>query len=109
MENLGILDPTSAAKNYRVKNKCENRLNRWAKENRRILITGHTHRPALPDVPAHYYNTGSCVHPRCITCIEIERMAMTLVKWSMTTRADSTLYVAREIIAGPVPLTQFAP
>ena len=109
LENLGILDPTSAAKNYRVKNKCENRLNRWAKENRRILITGHTHRPALPDVPAHYYNTGSCVHPRCITCIEIERMAMTLVKWSMTTRADSTLYVAREIIAGPVPLTQFAP
>ncbi|MDE6405947.1 MAG: serine/threonine protein phosphatase [Lachnospiraceae bacterium] len=104
LENLGVLDPTSAAKNYHTKNKCESRLNRWAEENRRILIAGHTHRPTLPDNPAHYYNTGSCVHPRCITCIEIERMTMTLVKWSMATRTDSTLYVAREIISGPVSL-----
>ena len=33
-----------------------------------------------------YYNTGSCVHPRCITGIEITpgkdgRPAFTLVKW----------------------------
>lgn len=104
LENLGVLDPTSAAKNYRVKNKCETRLNHWAEENRRILITGHTHRPILPTEPARYYNTGSCVHPRCITCIEIERFSMTLVKWCMNARADSTLYVAREIISGPVPL-----
>lgn len=108
LENLGVLDPTSAAKNYRVKNKCETRLNQWAEENRRILITGHTHRPVLPAEPARYYNTGSCVHPRCITCIEIERLSMTLVKWCMNARTDSTLYVAREIISGPVPL-QSAP
>ena len=104
LENLGVLDPTSAAKNYRVKNKCETRLNRWAEENRRTLITGHTHRPILPVEPARYYNTGSCVHPRCITCIEIERFSMTLVKWCMNARADSTLYVAREVISGPIPL-----
>ena len=29
---------------------------------------------------------------------------MTLVKWSMSARADSTLYVARERISGFVPL-----
>lgn len=104
LENLGVLDPTSAAKNYRIKNNCELRLNSWAEKNRRILITGHTHRPVLPAEPSRYYNTGSCVHPRCITCIEIERLSMTLVKWCMNARADSTLYVAREIIAGPVPL-----
>ena len=104
LENLGILDPTSAAKNYHVKNSCEMRLNQWAEENHRILITGHTHRPILPDEPARYYNTGSCVHPRCITCIEIERGHMTLVKWSMNARPDSILYVAREVISGPVPL-----
>ncbi|RKI81669.1 serine/threonine protein phosphatase [bacterium 0.1xD8-71] len=106
LENLGVLDPTSAAKNYHIKNKCEVRLNRWAEKNHHILITGHTHRPVLPTTPASYYNTGSCVHPRCITCIEIERQSMTLVKWSMNARADSTLYVAREVISGPVPLTQ---
>ena len=104
LENLGVLDPTSAAKNYRVKNKCETRLNRWAEENRRTLVTGHTHRPILPAEPSRYYNTGSCVHPRCITCIEIEQFSMTLVKWCMNARADSTLYVAREVISGPVPL-----
>ncbi len=104
LENLGILDPTSAAKNYRVKNKCETRLDQWAQENHRILITGHTHRPILPTEPANYYNTGSCVHPRCITCIEIERGLMTLVKWSMNARPDSTLYVAREVISGPIAI-----
>lgn len=104
LENLGILDPTSAAKNYHVKNKCEIRLDQWAQENHRILITGHTHRPILPTEPANYYNTGSCVHPRCITCIEIERGLMTLVKWSMNARPDSTLYVAREVISGPIAI-----
>lgn len=104
LENLGILDPTSAAKNYRIKNQCEIRLNQWAQDHHRILITGHTHRPILPTEPAYYYNTGSCVHPRCITCIEIERGLMTLVKWSMNARPDSTLYVAREVISGPIPL-----
>lgn len=107
LENVGVLDPTSAAKNYRVKNQCETKLNNWASENRRILITGHTHRPVMPEEPSYYYNTGSCVHPHCITCIEIERGVMTLVKWSMSARADSTLYVARERIAGTVLLSAY--
>lgn len=102
LENLGILDPTSAAKNYEVKEKCEERLRHWAEENHHILITGHTHRPVMPEEPSYYYNTGSCVHPRCITCIEIERGRLTLVKWSMQARSDSVLYVEREVIGGPV-------
>ena len=71
---------------------------------RHILITGHTHRPVLPAEPAYYYNTGSCVHPRCITCIELERGELTLVKWVMNARLDNVLYVARDIISGPVKL-----
>ena len=102
LENLGFLDPTSAAKNYEVKEKCEETLRSWAEANRRILVTGHTHRPVLPQEPSFYYNTGSCVHPRCITCIEIQRGEMTLVKWTMQARTDSILYVAREVISGPV-------
>lgn len=102
LENFGVSDPTSAAKNYSVGNRCEERLNRWATEQNKVLITGHTHRPILPEEPAHYYNTGSCVHPRCITCIEIENCFLTLVKWSMSAHADSSLYVAREVLSGPV-------
>ena len=107
LENFGVLDPTSAAKNYSVKTKCEERLNRWAEENKKILITGHTHRPILPEKPAYYYNTGSCVHPRCITCMEIVNCSITLVKWSMTARSDNTLYVAREVLSGPVSLFDY--
>lgn len=106
LENFGVLDPTSAAKNYHVKNKSEERLNHWAVKHHKPLITGHTHRPVLPEEPAYYYNTGSCVHPRCITCIEIENCSMTLVKWNMSAKTDSTLYVAREILSGPIPLFQ---
>ena len=104
LESVGVLDPTSAAKNYHVKSKCETRLKNWAVQNKHILITGHTHRPVMPEEPAYYYNTGSCVHPRCITCIEIDQGAMTLVKWYMSVRPDYSLYVAREKIGGPVLL-----
>jgi len=73
------------------------------------IIAGHTHRPVYENLsltermylesnvgtqgirrkfhadPA-YYNTGSCVHPRCITGIEITpgkdgKPAFTLIKW----------------------------
>ena len=104
LENLGFLDPTSAAKNYKVKEKCEEKLRRFAEENHHILITGHTHRPVMPEEPAYYYNTGSCVHPSCITCIEVERGRLTLVKWSMQARPDLILYVEREVIGGPVAI-----
>ena len=59
LEQIGILDPTSAAKNYTRKQRSENLLGAWAKQNGRTLITGHTHRPMmLPDDP-FYLNTGT--------------------------------------------------
>lgn len=102
LERFGLLDPTSAAKNNTKKHKTEQRLSHWAKHENRILITGHTHRPMVGTKDISYFNTGSCVHPRCITCIEIENRCITLVKWTMTTRADMTLYVAREVLSQPI-------
>lgn len=104
LEHFGVLDPTSAAKNYARKDKTEHRLIHWARQEGKLLITGHTHRPRLSPADAPYFNTGSCVHPRCITCIEIENRALTLVKWTLSTRRDLLLYVAREVLAGPFPL-----
>ncbi len=43
-------------------------------------------------------NTGSCVHPRCITCMEIENDTITLVKWTIDVRKDRSLYVSREVL-----------
>lgn len=104
LEHYGVLDPTSAAKNYTRKQKTEQRLHNWAEQEKHILITGHTHRPAAAEEDVYYYNSGSCVHPRCITCLEIERRNITLVKWTLNTRPDRSLYVAREVLAGPMPL-----
>ncbi|CUX34189.1 metallophosphoesterase [Clostridium sp. C105KSO13] len=98
LEATGISDPTSAARNYTKKRKVEKRLLKWACQENKILITGHTHRPMLGFADSPYFNTGSCVHPRCITCIEIQNRQLTLVKWTVRTKEDRTLYVAREVI-----------
>lgn len=93
-----MLDPTSAAKNYTHKDRVEQRLTDYAQKTGHILITGHTHRPSLSaDTP--YFNTGSCVHPRCITCLEIMGDIITLVKWACDTRKDNTLFVNREVLS----------
>ena len=104
LEQLGVLDPTSAAKNYRRSKKSEMRLSAWAVKNNCYLITGHTHRPMLGDEKTRYFNTGSCVHPRCITCLEIENASICLVKWSVEVKKDNSLFVAREVLAGPLSL-----
>lgn len=104
LERYGVLDPTSAAKNYTRKEKTEKKLHHWAEQENHILITGHTHRPALSEADPFYYNSGSCVHPYCITCLEIERLHISLVKWTLAARPDMSLYVSRELMSGPVPL-----
>lgn len=102
LENIGFLDPTSAAKNNSKKKRIEYTLSNWALENQCILVCGHTHRPMVGSADSPYFNTGSCVHPRCITCIEVENRCLTLVKWTLAARPDQTLYVARETLAEPV-------
>lgn len=104
LEQYGVLDPTSAAKNYTHKEKTERRLHHFAKQEGIILITGHTHRPVLSKDDPYYYNCGSCVHPYSITCLEIEHMHISLVKWVLATRPDMSLYVTREVLAGPTEL-----
>ncbi len=107
MEHIGFLDPTSAAKNNTKKRRTERQLTGWAVDNDRILISGHTHRPMIGTKESPYFNTGSCVHPRCITCIEVTDRCMTLVKWTLRTRDDMTLYVGREELAGPVCIDEY--
>ena len=107
LEQFGVLDPTSAAKNYKVKNKTEQRLQEWTKLHKKILITGHTHRPVLGSKDSLYFNTGSCIHPGGITGIEIENRCMTLVKWSLSTREDMTLYAARGSLSEKICIDEY--
>ncbi len=105
---FGIKDPTRTAKNYIEKEKVDRRLINWIDDNDQILIAGHTHRPMFPKPgDSKYFNIGSCVHPRCITALEIENAKITLVKWSIKTKADGSLFIKREIIAGPAQLQSY--
>ncbi len=98
LERLGMLDPTSAARNYTKKDRIERLLSDYAAQNQIPLITGHTHRPRLHEDSPYYMNTGSCVHPRCITCMELLGELLLLVKWTYDTKGDGTLYVRREVL-----------
>ena len=106
LESIGVKDPTRTAKNHDKKRNVERQLTEWVKREGCIIVSGHTHRPMLPELEeVPYINSGSCVHPRCITAVEIVNSKITLVKWAVKTKIDGTLYIAREILAGPNKIT----
>lgn len=108
LEVYGVNDPTRTAKNYEKKIAVDKRLTEWARTESQMLIAGHTHRPVFPEVgQTLYFNDGSCVHPRCITAIEIAEGNILLVKWSIKTRNEGTLFIGRDILAGPRKLKDF--
>lgn len=108
LELMGVNNPTSAAKNYKKKEAVEKKLLNWVKKENQMLIAGHTHRPVFPEIGEPlYFNDGSCIHPRCITAIEIADGSIMLVKWSVKTRSDGTLFVGREVLAGPTKLNEY--
>ncbi len=107
----GIKDPTSPAKNYIELIKVERRIKKWiASNNNKITITGHTHRPRFPsptENALHYFNDGSCVHPRSITGIEIVEGTIALIKWFIDTKEDGTLQIKKEFLEGPCRLEDY--
>ena len=108
LEKVGIKDPTSAAKNYNVIKKVEKRLENWSKENNKIVIAGHTHRPIYPKAgEGLYFNDGSCVHPNGITCIEIDDGYISLVKWVRSVDDNNNVIIQREVIGGKTSIFKF--
>lgn len=107
LEFLGIPDPTSAAMNNIKKKKSEKRLTSWAIKNNHLLITGHTHNAMIGTIDSPYFNTGSCVSPGGITCIEIKDKCLSLVEWSLETRDNRTVYVNRKILGKTICLENY--
>ena len=102
LQLIGVDDPTSPAKNNRKAAALERAIIAWVKENNQPVLFGHTHRPSFAAAgEPPYFNDGSCVHPRCITGIEIDRGEIQLVKWSITPDKKRYLQVSRDILAGP--------
>lgn len=105
LELLGMRDPSSSDINPKKKNKIETHLAKWSEEHNQMIVAGHTHRAVFPTTrEPKYFNDGSCVHPRCITALVIENNTISLVKWSVLTRPDGSLYVGKTLLEGPVNL-----
>ena len=95
--------------NFRKRVEVEKKIINWVKAKNQILIAGHTHRPVFPqDGDPPYFNGVSCVHPRCITGIEIQNSEIILVKWWVRPDENGMLFVARELLAGPKGLASFS-
>jgi predicted phosphodiesterase len=106
-ESLGFRDPTNASHNYKKRRSVEKHLIEWA-DNNSPVIAGHTHKPNFPkEGEAPYFNSGSCVEPRGVTCIEINHGMILLVKWKYEIREDGALFASREVLGGPRPLASF--
>jgi UDP-2,3-diacylglucosamine pyrophosphatase LpxH len=115
MELVGLKDPRSTAENRTKQNQIERRLSALANQRGDLIIAGHTHRPYFPSITKsrdtaeypRYFNTGSCVHPRCITAIEISRGSISLVKWGIRARTDGVMFIKKSVTGGPLPLANF--
>jgi len=108
LQLLGFQDPTSVAQNIHKSEQVEQKLMKWAKENQQPIICGHTHDPRLPKRrEAPYFNDGSCVHPRWITCLEIENGQITLIRWRIQPDNKGRLVIKRKELRGPKPLENY--
>jgi hypothetical protein len=105
---LGVRDPTSPAQNFKKRGKVENGIMAWIRQHNQPTLCGHTHRSTLPAPGAlPYFNTGSCVHPRCITGVEIQNGEISLVKWWVAPDEDGVLRITRDRLVGPWALRAY--
>ncbi len=108
LELIGFRAPTGAGRSQKLVEKIEKELCSYACRSNEILIAGHTHRPIFPHPgECPYFNDGSCVHPQCITCLEIENNAVSLIKWNIAASEDRHLYIARQVLDGPEDLSGY--
>ncbi len=106
---VGFKNPSSPARNYQKRHKVEKKYNKWIQENKDMLICGHTHRAKFPK-KGHlpYFNTGSCIHSKGLSGIEIINDQIMTIQWRLEADENGYVKVVRHIIHGPGPLTSFA-
>lgn len=99
---IGFRNPASPAKNRHRRHKIEKNYSEWIRDNKKMMIIGHTHRPKFPlSNDPSYFNTGCCVHPRNITGIEINNGQISLVDWRIRPNDQGVLSISKKNMKGP--------
>lgn len=108
LEGIGLKAPARGAPGVRSHPVTEGKLRSWCGKTGKMIIAGHTHHAVFP-VPGDglYLNDGSCVNPSGITAIELNEGRLTLVRWTHATRLDGTLFVGRDVLAGPYRIADY--
>jgi UDP-2,3-diacylglucosamine pyrophosphatase LpxH len=109
LQTLGLQDPSSVSQNIDKRQRVEEELKKWIDEHHQPMIAGHTHHAQFPKRgKTPYFNTGSVIHPRWITCIEIVHGEIALVRWRVAPNKKGQLVIKRIVQKGFRPLEQFA-
>jgi UDP-2,3-diacylglucosamine pyrophosphatase LpxH len=109
LQLMGFQDPSSIAQNMNKRQKVEEQLIKWAGDHNQLMLCGHTHKERFPKKhKPPYFNDGSCVHPRWITCIEIADGKIALVRWRIKPNKKGHLVVKRTVLKGPKQLDHFS-
>jgi UDP-2,3-diacylglucosamine pyrophosphatase LpxH len=104
----GFKEPTSPANNYDKGTKIDDVLKKLAEKEKKVLICGHTHNDIFPEPDEGlYFNDGCCVFPSAITCIELTRGEISLVKWQIEVGKNDILYISKSIIGGPEKIQKY--
>jgi UDP-2,3-diacylglucosamine pyrophosphatase LpxH len=108
LEGIGISNPMRVANNNKKKGNLERVYINWSIDNKQGIMTGHIHRASFPKInEAIYFNSGCCVRYGYITAIEIVNGYIMLVKWSIKTRDDRSLFIDKEILNGPIKIDRY--
>lgn len=100
LELVGLRNPFEAEQNWGRRMEVEKTLADWGEKAKTPLVAGHTHRPVFPERTGdNYFNTGSSIHTRYITALELTEGFIGLVKWEVATKEDGTLYITKEPIS----------
>lgn len=104
----GFKSPISPASNYNKGTKIDNILAKLALKERKMIICGHTHNDIFPE-PGEglYFNDGCCVFPSAVTCIEITKGEISLVKWEIEVSDSDILYINKTITGGPEKIKKY--
>jgi len=108
MHLIGVKYAASPAKSRRKRHKVEKHYTKWNENHDIIIVCGHTHRPKFPSKgEPSYFNTGCCMHPRGINCLELIYGKLVLVNWSVNSKRDGSMYIKRTAVKGPEPIKNF--
>ena len=99
LEIIGLKAPAAPARPVRLAEQTEKALCAYAGSRNRLLVAGHTHRPAFP-APGScpYFNDGCCIQPQTITALEIRGNAISLIRWYTAVSPSGALHLAREAL-----------